>query len=93
MEVRTRARVVNQQLVPLEPLDLPEGAEVQLVIWLSESSEEEATLVNKEGLLVIRSQTPVDVAQLIASIRTERLASTLEISDGRFCQGWRSNGL
>jgi len=73
--------VMNQRLVPLEPLDLPEGAEVQLCIQLPDASEGEAALVNKEGLLVVHMQTPVDIDRLIETIRAERLASTLEPSE------------
>ncbi|MCL6531942.1 MAG: hypothetical protein K6U12_01520 [Armatimonadetes bacterium] len=80
MEIRTHARVMNQRLVPLEPLDLPEGAEVQLCIQLPDASEGEAALVNKEGLLVVHMQTPV-IDRLIETIRAERLASTLEPSE------------
>ncbi|CUU34964.1 hypothetical protein DCOP10_11263 [Armatimonadetes bacterium DC] len=71
---------MNQRLVPLEPLDLPEGAEVQLCIQLPDASEGEAALVNKEGLLVVHMQTPV-IDRLIETIRAERLASTLEPSE------------
>ncbi len=45
MEMRTRARVVNQQLVPLKPLELPEGAEVSVTIQLPDSTDGDATLV------------------------------------------------
>lgn len=68
-------------LVPLEPLELPEGVEVQLSIQLPEGSEGEAALVDKEGILVVRSQTPIDTELLIEAIRAERLASTLGTSE------------
>jgi len=87
MEMRTRARVVNQQLVPLEPLELPEGAEVSVTIQLPDSTDGDATLVEKNGVLVIRTQTPIDVEQLIEDIRAER-ANTLTLRGSlRFARG------
>ncbi len=77
MEIRTRARVVDQQLVPLEPIELPEGAEVSVTIEFYDSHDEAATLVNKGDVLVVRIQTPIDVEQMIEDIRAERLAATL----------------
>ena len=86
MEMRTRARVVNQQLVPLEPLELPEGAEVSVTIQLPDSTDGDATLVEKNGVLLIRTQTPIDVEQLIEDIRAER--ANRHTLRGSLCEAW-----
>ncbi|MCS7066652.1 MAG: DUF104 domain-containing protein [Fimbriimonadales bacterium] len=72
MEITTHARYVNRVLVPAEPLNLPEGAEVRISIWFPEEVPAEISLVEKDGTLVVRTQTPIDVEQLLDALRSER---------------------
>ncbi|GBC92540.1 hypothetical protein HRbin15_01010 [bacterium HR15] len=72
MEIKTRARYMNRVLIPAEPLNLPEGAEVGISIWFSEPASAEATLVDKDGVLVVRSHIPIDVDQMLEALRSER---------------------
>lgn len=76
VEIRTRARYMNCVLVPSEPLNLPEGAEVRVSIWFSEPASAETTLVDKDGVLVVSSQVAIDVDAILEALRDEREFTT-----------------